>query len=620
VFVHGTDMVGLVDDSEAGKTEPPRLASFGEAALRGLLARTARWVKPPNPLALALLGLDPAEFDPPAEYPPREVVQDLLASFTKPLPRLVRLVHTPVFTAAEQLIAEPGYHRDSGIYYAPSRGLKPAPVPARPTAADVHRALETWDDVLHDFPLDGDYSRPHIFALALGVVARDLIEGATPLHLVAKHQPRTGAGLLTDVVLHPALGRWPGRATIERSSDSEMEKALLAVLRAGNEVFLFDNLRRTLSSASLSNAITTDRFEGRLLGESTWLRLPVRCLWCATGNNPRLSSELTGRSVRIGLDARAEHPEERSGFRHPRLRSYVRERWSDLVWANLVLVTDYLQASRPGPADDVPEFGMFEEWRWLMGGIADRYQLGKLLDDRAVLRADQDAERGVERSFCGLWWQAHATTAQAARDLLGFAESAGVELGESDRGQTIRLGRWLEQRAGQVIRTEFDAARLGPLVRMARGGLRDGRHTWLLEEVDETRSEYVVVTGDGRVGNNLTDLTPRGDPNSKTPPDGSEVGSEVGNLTPTSLPGRARADLKTGPEVRSVRLFPYRADTGDDHILCALCRRRPVTVADDFCDACQEIADHEPGAGLNADADADELLPPADDRGVELPW
>src|SRR5262249_26119131 len=145
----------------------------------------------------------------------------------------------------------------------------------RPTDEDVEQALAVWNDVLADFPFDGDYSRAHAFALALGVVTRDLIDGFTPLHLVAKHQPRTGAGLLTDVLLFPALGTWPGRTTIERTDDAEMDKALLSVLRDGAQVFLLDNLRRTLSSAALSKAITDTMYEGRLLGESRWLRLPV---------------------------------------------------------------------------------------------------------------------------------------------------------------------------------------------------------------------------------------------------------------------------------------------------------------------------------------------------------
>ena len=43
-------------------------------------------------------------------------------------------------------------------------------------------------------------------------------------------------------------------------------------------------------------------------------RLPIRCVWIATGNNPEFSNEMARRLVRIRLDANVERPWQRVGL------------------------------------------------------------------------------------------------------------------------------------------------------------------------------------------------------------------------------------------------------------------------------------------------------------------
>ena len=82
-------------------------------------------------------------------------------------------------------------------------------------------------------------------------------------------------------------------------------------------VLFIDNLQQRLESPALASAITADVYADRVVGSSDTLRLPVHCLWLATGNNPFVSREIARRTVSIRLDAGVDHPDLRTGFRHP---------------------------------------------------------------------------------------------------------------------------------------------------------------------------------------------------------------------------------------------------------------------------------------------------------------
>jgi hypothetical protein len=106
---------------------------------------------------------------------------------------------------------------------------------------------------------------------------------------------------------------------------------ITAKLRQLPVLLLIDNLRQELDSAALAAALTAPAWEDRLLGASDMIRLPVRCAWVATANNPTVSHEIARRLVRIRLDARTDQPWRRDGFRHPDLMVWVRSNRARLV-------------------------------------------------------------------------------------------------------------------------------------------------------------------------------------------------------------------------------------------------------------------------------------------------
>jgi len=178
---------------------------------------------------------------------------------------------------------------------------------------------------------------------------RELIDGSTPLHLIEKPTPGTGAGLLAEALTFPSAGRQISTMTEGRDED-EWRKRITAKLMTAPTVVWIDNLRRRLESSAVSAAVTTPTWEDRLLGHSEMIRVPVRCAWLATGNNPALSSEIARRTVRIRLDAKVERPWLREGFRHPDLRQWMNENRGELIWGALTIIQAWITEKRPdGP-------------------------------------------------------------------------------------------------------------------------------------------------------------------------------------------------------------------------------------------------------------------------------
>jgi hypothetical protein len=150
-----------------------------------------------------------------------------------------------------------------------------------------------------------------------------MVDGPTPLHLIEKPTPGTGATLMVDAIatIHTGCG---ASVMTEGRDDEEWRKRITAKLRQVPSLVLIDNLRAELDSAALAAALTAPFWEDRILGASEMARLPIRCAWVATGNNPTSSHEIARRLVRIRLDARTDQPWRRGGFRHPDLMVWVR--------------------------------------------------------------------------------------------------------------------------------------------------------------------------------------------------------------------------------------------------------------------------------------------------------
>lgn len=162
------------------------------------------------------------------------MVDDIIAEPELPFPVLGGVVSVPVYGPDGKINTKPGYDYSSRLYFSPPEGFRLPSVPKFPTESDVVSALDyLLNNALVDFPFDGPNNgkaeRAHALCMLLQPFARQLIKGATPIFLIAKPSPGTGASKLVDIYSLITTGR---RATAQTESrqEEELRKRITAVL------------------------------------------------------------------------------------------------------------------------------------------------------------------------------------------------------------------------------------------------------------------------------------------------------------------------------------------------------------------------------------------------------
>lgn len=407
------------------------IEEMGEAAVFGLLARIALWVRVTDE---AIVDVDPV----------KNVARDMLVNVSDALPQLEAVVTTPVFGRDRRAITAPGYHAGARLFYQPAAGLDSLRVAERPTSGDVAAARALLlDELLVDFPFVAESDRAHAIAALILPFVRRMISGATPLHLIEAPTPGTGKSLLAEVVAAVAAGHGAQPMTLGREEE-ENRKRITAALSRAQPVMLIDNVRVGLDSSVLAQVLTSTHFTDRILGQSRMIDLPNQALWIATANNPRLSLEIARRSIRIRLDPKCDRPWEGRSFRHERLLTWSREKRPELVSAVLTLVASWLAAGAPRSARDL---GSFESWSETVGGILAHAGINGFLENLEELYELADAEGQEWRAFVAAWAERFGGQSVSAGVLVEFAIERGLlasVIGEkSPRSQATRLGKAL---------------------------------------------------------------------------------------------------------------------------------------------------------------------------------
>jgi hypothetical protein len=143
-----------------------------------------------------------------------------------------------------------------------------------------------------------------------------------------------------------------------------MRKKITSIAIAGDRVIHLDNLEGAFGNDALDRALTTTRWKDRILGKSQEVDLPLIPVWYGTGNNVQVAADTARRIIHVRLDVLEERPEERTGFRHPQLLSWIGRERPRLVAAALTILRGYVNAGRP--RQDIPAFGSFEGWSSLV--------------------------------------------------------------------------------------------------------------------------------------------------------------------------------------------------------------------------------------------------------------
>jgi putative DNA primase/helicase len=281
-----------------------------------------------------------------------------------PFPYLRSVVDVPPFLSDGRVLTAAGYDRTSGVLYAPRPGFMWPEVPEEPTKTDAEAAMKVLFEPVAEFPWQHDSDKAGYLAAVLTLVGREAIDGPVPLFAYRARTRGTGKSLLARVVVLAATGREPATTTYT-TDDEELRKRITAFALRGARDVTFDDVSGSIGSQSLEKAITNAVWNDRILGRNEDVSLPLRPYWAITGSMT-FHRTLARRVVPVDLDAKSEHPEDRS-FRIADLPAWTKGHHPQLLAAALTILRAYWGAGRPEHGQG-PRMGSFEQWDDLIRG------------------------------------------------------------------------------------------------------------------------------------------------------------------------------------------------------------------------------------------------------------
>jgi hypothetical protein len=329
---------------------------------------------------------------------------------------LAGISDVPILRSDGTLWQTAGYDRKTGVLFEPS-GTFPT-IPDGIGLDDAHVALEDLLEVVCDFRFENDDHRAAWLAGLLTPFARFAFEGPAPLFLIDANIRGAGKGLLAQTIGQIVIGGEMPVSSYAHESE-EMRKKITAIALAGDRMILLDNLEGKFGNDALDRALTTTRWKDRILGTNQQVNLPLLSVWYGTSNNVIVGDDTTRRIIHVRLDVLEEHPEERTGFRHPELIDWIKANRPRLVTAALTILAAYFRAGRP--RQDLPPFGSFEGWSRVVREAVVWVGLPDPCRTRTRLAETSNSTMDAVGQLIGAWHQFDANEdGIVAADLLAY--------------------------------------------------------------------------------------------------------------------------------------------------------------------------------------------------------
>ena len=294
--------------------------------------------------------------------PPAAVMKMLPALLIPNMPPLDGVVTAPYLDKDGKIIAKDGYHAGTRLVLH-MRGLDLPSISEKPTNEEVATARELLiNDCFGDFPFDSAADRANAIAELLTVIGRQFFPLA-PLFVNDASTSGAGKGLLTTTISLIATGESPHFMELPDAGE-EQRKTITAALLDGNSVIAWDE-SHIIAGRSLAMILTAEIYSGRILGTSKVISVRNRFTQIALGNNVEVRGDMKRRVVPCRLVPVDEHPEHRTGFKHPELKKWVLANRGRLLAAALTIWRNWDVQGRPGAKISM---GSFEHWARVIGG------------------------------------------------------------------------------------------------------------------------------------------------------------------------------------------------------------------------------------------------------------
>ena len=438
---------------------------------------------------------------------PEHITTALLDSPSYPsIPHLAGVVEVPTIDRNGRVIDTPGYDEATCLWYEPrDHNHNAEPLTVGTTLENAKAACATLFDFVSDFPFIANHDRAAWLAYTLTIAGRHAIEGPTPAFTFSAPSKRTGKTYLTEIGSIIGTGHSAADARLDESGD-ERGKFLTALMMQGARVVRFDNLPKgkPFMFPQLESTLTTGVWTGRLLGKGIVVTGVWHAVLVASGIDLTIGLEMSGRCVACVLDAKMEHPEDRTDFKELDIIAAALRDQQKLRSAALTILRAHALAGRPTPiAASKEPWGDYAAWQkvvrsavlWAYGHdpIGGRTALRKRVsesdDETAALKAlyaFQTVRGGMANDDGPAWW-----TVKEVHDACCYSkESADAkDTPPRDEYRTLRsalstLARFKGEGAPSRQRI---ASTLSSLVNAPRAGV-------VLQRIDEDNDRKVGAT------------------------------------------------------------------------------------------------------------------------------
>jgi hypothetical protein len=349
--------------------------------------------------------------------PPKTLAENVLAQQDWELPPLVGVARAPILRTDGTICTRPGYDCASRLVYCPDPSLNLREVPDNPCGEEVRACVDILLEVIADFPFVDDASRANALAILFSILMRPVIKGHVPLAIVDAPMQGTGKSLLITALAKIAVGNVAAESIPTKQNEDEWRKKITSILMTSATFVLLDNIpdNTTIDSPMLAATLTSREVSDRLLGGNRIVSLLSRVVWAASGNNLRVTGDLPRRSFSIRLDANAERPWERTGFRIHDLEQYIDENRGNLLSAALTIIRAWYTHGKP--MVPIPALGSFQEWADIVGSVLAFAGIPGFLTNLEQTQVVQDEAAQEWTAFFDAWWERFGDRQQTADDV-----------------------------------------------------------------------------------------------------------------------------------------------------------------------------------------------------------
>jgi putative DNA primase/helicase len=393
-----------------------------------------------------------------AANPPENLAKIILARAGEwNFRHLAGIITAPTLRPDGSLLTEPGYDALTRLLVSELPAM--AAISECPTREEAAAALAKLNGLLSGFNFADGASR----AVALSALISPVVRGAmpvVPLHAITAPTSGSGKTYLVDIVSALLTGE---RAPVLSAAhkEEETEKRLHGAVLDGSPIIVLDNINGELYSDFLCQAVERPRVKIRPLGTSQVKVIETRATFFATGNNLRLVSDLSRRTITCTLEPGVERPELRTFDTEP--LGMVLANRGEYLAAALTVVRAFIVAGKPGRAAPL---GSFQEW-------SDLVRSALMWLDCADPVATQEGARADDPTITELstllteWHAICGSNRRTARDVIeaaspivpgGISDSTGLRdallaVAADDRGgiDGLRLGKYLSNHKGRIL-------------------------------------------------------------------------------------------------------------------------------------------------------------------------